>query len=277
MKFITLLTSFAFFCSYYAFSQSLVVTYEETRVISLPTDVFSQIDNPISRAIIENSMRENVSGSRSQTTHLLLNDSVSLYKTAIFHNQHTEKISDEVEIESTPTRFDGSIDIRVVDTRPLAVYKDRRNALKWSPIITSEKKYFIEEPLTKLKWKIGREKKEILGYECIKATTKTTNKSNVIAWYAPDIPISDGPSDYWGLPGLILHLEIGEMRIFSCSSIEEIEEAMIIEAPNQGEKISKKQYDKMIEEEVQRRRTEIEERNQGRPGTVRSGRTTIIR
>jgi GLPGLI family protein len=137
--------------------------------------------------------------------------------------------------------------------------------------------YIVEEPLTKMRWRIGREKKEFLGYECIKATTKTANGVDVIAWYAPDIPVSDGPSDYWGLPGLILHLEIGELRLLSCTSIEELDEETIIQAPSQGEKISRKQYEKMREEEMERARIEMGERFKGRPGTVTSGTTTIVR
>ena len=35
----------------------------------------------------------------------------------------------------------------------------------------------------------------------------------VTAWYTLDIPVSHGPGDYWGLPGLILEISYGETNI----------------------------------------------------------------
>lgn len=62
-----------------------------------------------------------------------------------------------------------------------------------------------KEPLNQMKWKLGIEKKHILTYECYKAET-TFRGRHYIAWYAKDIPISDGPYKFAGLPGLILEV-----------------------------------------------------------------------
>ena len=68
--------------------------------------------------------------------------------------------------------------------------------------------YRYTELLEKPQWKIERETKEILGYKCQKATTSFRGRTWT-AWYAPDIPVQDGPWKLWGLPGLILEAKDG--------------------------------------------------------------------
>lgn len=58
----------------------------------------------------------------------------------------------------------------------------------------------------KFNWKIENAKDKILGYEVQKATTDFGGRK-WIAWFAPDIPIQDGPYRFYGLPGLILKIE----------------------------------------------------------------------
>ncbi|MCB0646936.1 MAG: GLPGLI family protein [Saprospiraceae bacterium] len=55
-------------------------------------------------------------------------------------------------------------------------------------------------------WQISEEKAEIDGIACIRATTSYGGR-NWICWFAPSIPIFDGPYVFSGLPGLILKLE----------------------------------------------------------------------
>jgi len=57
----------------------------------------------------------------------------------------------------------------------------------------------IESPV----WEIEDETKIILGYECNKAEAEYRGR-RWIAWFAPDIPIQEGPWKLCGLPGLIL-------------------------------------------------------------------------
>ena len=55
----------------------------------------------------------------------------------------------------------------------------------------------------KLKWNISSEKDSILGYAVQKATLDFSGR-HWTAWYTNEIPISDGPYKFHGLPGLIL-------------------------------------------------------------------------
>ncbi len=60
-----------------------------------------------------------------------------------------------------------------------------------------------EEDWEKPEWEITDESKEIMGYECFKATTDYRGR-RWTAWFTPEIPIQDGPWKLCGLPGLIL-------------------------------------------------------------------------
>ena len=117
------------------------------------------------------------------------------------------------------------------------------------------KQFLISDSLSKLDWKLGTETKQIGQYLCMKATTTKTvdefdwrsmrrkskpNKDTevkkdstvtsisedievpkqieVTAWYAPQIPVSQGPGDFWGLPGLILEVNTDKTTVL-CSKI----------------------------------------------------------
>lgn len=69
------------------------------------------------------------------------------------------------------------------------------------------------------KWKITNEKRTILKHPCKKAVC-TNNNITVTAWYATDIKINDGPARFWGLPGLILKVSIGDYLETTATHIE---------------------------------------------------------
>ena len=52
-------------------------------------------------------------------------------------------------------------------------------------------------------WVVIDSVKTVLGYECQKATTHFRGRDWVV-WFAPEIPVSDGPWKLMGLPGLIM-------------------------------------------------------------------------
>ncbi|HMW37882.1 MAG: GLPGLI family protein [Saprospiraceae bacterium] len=73
------------------------------------------------------------------------------------------------------------------------------------------KSFVFDEDLPKIKWKILNEIKEVAGYVCMKAETMDTVRNlKITAWFTHEIPISLGPENYYGLPGLILELSKNE-------------------------------------------------------------------
>jgi GLPGLI family protein len=65
------------------------------------------------------------------------------------------------------------------------------------------KLYKYYQPLNLMNWTISNETNNINGYNCQKATTFYAGR-DYIAWFDPEIPISDGPYKFYGLPGLII-------------------------------------------------------------------------
>jgi GLPGLI family protein len=65
--------------------------------------------------------------------------------------------------------------------------------------------FLYEEEIPKINWQIHNEKKRVLDYDCQRATAEFRGRKWE-AWFAPDIPISDGPYKFTGLPGLILEI-----------------------------------------------------------------------
>lgn len=76
--------------------------------------------------------------------------------------------------------------------------------LSFTQKIVKDKLKYIEE-LNQFQWEIFPETKELAGYQVQKATTSFSGR-DYIAWFTPEIPITDGPYKFNGLPGLILEI-----------------------------------------------------------------------
>ena len=93
-------------------------------------------------------------------------------------------------------------------------------------------------------WQITQEHKKIGGYVCYKAISK----NNRVVWFTPNIPLSFGPKDLNGLPGLILEEEIGKISIVASEIVfKEISDKQI-KKPTKGTPITEKEYSKKLKE-----------------------------
>ncbi len=152
------------------------------------------------------------------------------------------------------------------------------------------KQFLIKEEMQPLQWKMGSETKQIGQYTCFKATasrpasevnwtrtnrrgrandennkkkidsTKTTadvtapeevKMIEIVAWYSPQIPVSQGPGEYWGLPGLILEVSAGNVTMLCSKIIINPQEKTKIEAPEKGKVVTKKEYNAIITGKMQ--------------------------
>lgn len=161
------------------------------------------------------------------------------------------------------------------------------------------KEFLVKDSLPNLKWKMESETRVIGGYNCFKATavrpasktdfrnfrlkkeetatakpadaTKKTSfmdemdmpkEITITAWYTPEIPVNQGPENYWGLPGLILEVNDGKTVILCSKVVLNSKVKAEIKAPTNGKVISQKDFDETVIKKME----EFREMNQGRGG-----------
>lgn len=132
------------------------------------------------------------------------------------------------------------------------------------------KRFLIKDTLPKLDWQLEKETKNIGGYTVFKATTiikinRNDYRVNVIldqdstaigkmgnmivtAWYTPQIPISNGPEEYSGLPGLILELYVGKTTYLCSKIVLNSKKEQAITPPKIGEIVTYQEFDKIAAE-----------------------------
>lgn len=143
------------------------------------------------------------------------------------------------------------------------------------------KLFLVQDKLPAIEWVMNNESKQIGNYMCFKATASIpasdlnwynfswdeirNNTENdgedqkspvteVVAWYSPQIPVSQGPSEYWGLPGLILEVNVGNTTMLCSKIIINPQEKIKIEAPDRGQVVVKSEYKEIITKKMQEMR-----------------------
>ncbi len=129
----------------------------------------------------------------------------------------------------------------------------------------SGKRFLIKDKLEQPKWEMSGETKNIGNYTCYKATQKREETRTsfsitdgereekeekvtveTVAWYTPEIPVSNGPEYFWGLPGLILEIQDGDHTIVCSEIVLNPEEKIEIKEPKKGKKVSQEEYEKIM-------------------------------
>ena len=90
----------------------------------------------------------------------------------------------------------------------------------------------------------------------------------VTAWYTPQIPVSNGPGEYWGLPGLILEINSGRTTVLCTEIVMNPTEATEITVPTKGKEITREEYNKTVKKKME----EMREMFRGRRGGGGRGR-----
>jgi GLPGLI family protein len=89
----------------------------------------------------------------------------------------------------------------------------------------------------------------------------------VTAWYTPEIPVNQGPENYWGLPGLILEVNDGKTVMLCSKVVLNSKDKVAIKPATNGKVVSQKEYD----ETVLKKMEEYREMNGGGRGGMRFG------
>ena len=101
------------------------------------------------------------------------------------------------------------------------------------------KPFLVKDELEPREWELTQETKKIGNYTAYKAiytdyregmsmsfnSEEGENEMETVidtikieAWYTPEIPVSQGPTTYWGLPGLIMEVNDGSMS-YVCTKV----------------------------------------------------------
>ncbi|MFZ4105194.1 GLPGLI family protein [Flavobacterium sp.] len=149
----------------------------------------------------------------------------------------------------------------------------------------ANKNYLISDTLINYNWELKQETKKIGDYICYKAISiikvtkkeleeyeaekqkQTNNKTSflnlekpedeiITVWYNPEIPVSQGPNKYWGLPGLIMEVNQKNLILLCSKVILNPKDKKIIKAPKKGKIISQSAYDLMEEEQFNKLKDE---------------------
>lgn len=147
------------------------------------------------------------------------------------------------------------------------------------------KQFLVKDELLPLEWTMTADSKQIGGYMCMKAIAvipseqlswynfswdsirnnekkeesesdsipesdsneiKEIKMTQIEAWYTPQIPVSNGPMEYGGLPGLILEVSADGTTMLCSKIIMNPAEKIKIEAPKKGTEVNKMEYQAII-------------------------------
>lgn len=217
-----------------AMPQSGTVVYKETMKLEIHLDG----DNAAMESMLPKE--------RQSMKKLLFTPQLSLY----LNSEATEDQEMNEQMEGG-----GSMVIKMEEPEERLYYNIRKQEVTDQRDFMS-RTFLITSKADTLPWKLTGKQRDILGYQCLEATY-VKDSAMTSAWFAPGIAISTGPANFRGLPGLILEVNVKDgQRIIKAASIEMADVSSQIIKPTKGKKMSKEEFNKMIEEKTGQQKSE---------------------
>lgn len=196
-------------------------------------------------------------------------------KTFILNFNKAESIYKEDEQLEAPQP--AGMQVMMVDTRGSDIlYKNTKENRYSSQNEIWGKVFLVQDEIEKIDWTLTKETKNIGEYTCYKATytreapivrggisingdKELDNEEEepemetiiVEAWYTPDIPVSNGPGNYQGLPGLILEVQDGPVSIMCNKITLNPKSPKLIEEPTKGKKVNQEEYEEIVRKKME--------------------------
>ncbi|WP_053992000.1 GLPGLI family protein [Mangrovimonas sp. TPBH4] len=76
----------------------------------------------------------------------------------------------------------------------------------------------------------------------------------ITAWYTPQIPVNQGPGEYWGLPGLILEVNADRTTILCSKIVLNPDEKETIKVPTKGKEVTREEYNDIMKKKIEEMR-----------------------
>ena len=130
------------------------------------------------------------------------------------------------------------------------VYYDFEKNEKTEQLEFMTRNFLINEAIENKGWKLTNKKVKVQNYVCQSAELKIGDDT-ITALFSPEIPISAGPDIYYGLPGLILAVEVNGETAFMATSVDlsSVQKDKVVK-PGDGKKITQEEFNKTVEEKV---------------------------
>lgn len=134
------------------------------------------------------------------------------------------------------------------------------------------KVFLIQDSLKTNSWKLHGDTKNIGTYTCFKATLEREVNSDedgskemqtVTAWYTPQIPVSNGPEEFQGLPGLILEISYDSQTVL-CSKISlNPKKQIVIKQPTSGKIVTQVEFDAIMVKKIKEMESQYKRKEDG--------------
>lgn len=201
-------------------------------------------------------------------------------KTYVLNFNKTESIYEEPQKLEAPGASSGGVVIKTASASDGKIYKNIKSKMMLSEEDFFGKEFLITDSLPNWNWQLMNETKKIGNYTCYKAvsvipvtkedmeeyekmkkkksegatqlfTVSEPKERTITVWYTPEIPISQGPGEYWGLPGLIMEVSDATTVVLCSKIILNPKDKITIKVPKSGKKVTKKEYDILIEKQME--------------------------
>jgi GLPGLI family protein len=184
----------------------------------------------------------------------------------VYGNRLESKSYARLYFNATQTKFEDSDENEMGYSYKKAEYtitRDFSNNTLHDYMDVLGKTYIVEDSLKAPRWIILNEMKEIAGHACMNAFyNDTLKKQKVIGWYALDMPISGGPERFFGLPGMLLGIDINNgALVLEADKIDLKPLTTELDFPKKakGKKIKEKDYIGILRKQI------VENRKQEQP------------
>jgi GLPGLI family protein len=216
-------------------------------------------------------MKSMVPEFRTDKFELIFNEAVSLFRSVV---------DDEAPDPFANAGGGGGGGMRMNFRMPTAnTYTDLAKQTQYEERAFFEKEFLIIDSLKQYKWKLSEETKTIAKQLCKKATTmisapqirmrvsmggggnntdttantpRAPKETELVVWYAENIPVSFGPDNYSGLPGVIM--EIDQENGATVTTAVEVSAKYPkkeLVAPTKGDKMNRAQFQENMQKLMQ--------------------------
>lgn len=224
-----------------------MATYHFSPEVSIDVSGNKKI-SPEQRASLQSQLKKAL----GQEFELSFNNSESVYQTV-----ETLDREDAVQSGMTAISLDRSANM---------LYKDISEKEYVYQQALRGKGFLVKGSLELPAWELQEDYKTIAGYKCQKATCHSyTRKTmdlaalgktekqivSITAWFTTAIPVSNGPAQYWGLPGLIMEVQEGNATI-TCTRVSLNPETLpAIHSPKRGRGVTEDEFREISRKELQ--------------------------